>query len=197
MSQPGEKERGEAEGLAQQPGESQTAETTRTAHGLPPGAEATAEQRLQAELEEAQRERSQFKATLQRVQADFANYQKRMTDERLESQKNAGAQLLSKLFPLIDDFERALAQAPKDIESPWLDGTRLIATKFQAFLREAGVQIVDPVGQAFDPWEHEVIAYLEGKDQPDGRVVNVASKGYKLNGRVLRPAQVVVGKRTG
>jgi molecular chaperone GrpE len=152
------------------------------------------EQKLKAELEEAVRERDQFRALAQRAQADFINYRKRVEQERDELQRAAGQGLLMRLFPILDDFERALATAPQGEDLPWLDGVRLIEKKYRAFLESAGVEQLDPTGKAFDPWEHEVVGYQEASSQTEGTVLATVNKGYKLHGKVIRPAQVVVAK---
>jgi len=150
---------------------------------------------MRAVLEEAQRERDQFRSLAMRSQADLANYRKRVDDEREQLQRAAGAQLLVRLFPILDDFGRAIEQAPRG--QPWVEGVQIIEKKFQAFLDAAGVQRIDPIGKAFDPWEHEVVAYQEASGHPDGTVIAVVASGYKMSGKMLQPARVVVAKASG
>lgn len=187
MAPPGAVSSGSA-GYARPEGERATA-------GLPPGAEPSAEERLSAEAQEARRERDQFRNMAMLAQADLANYRKRVDEEREQLLRAASAQVLLRLFPILDDLDRALAQAPQADSLPWVEGMQLIGKKFRAFLDDAGVQRIDPLGKPLDPWEHEVVAYLEpAPGLPEGQVVGVVAVGYKLNGRVLRPAQVVVTK---
>lgn len=143
-------------------------------------------------LDEALRERDQFRAMAMRAQADLVNYRKRVDEEREQLQRAASAQLLLKLFPILDDLDRALAEASPD--QPWVEGVMLIQRKFQAFLEGSGVERLVPLGRPFDPWEHEVVAYQNAPGNPDGVVIAVIANGYKMNGRVLQPARVVVAK---
>ena len=162
---------------------------------LPPGTEATEEERLQALLEEAEREKGQFKALAQRAQADLANFRKRADEEKLELLSNASAQVILRVLPALDDVERALAHAPAEAsqtESGWLEGFRLIERKLNSILAAEGLQRIEAEGAAFDPWEHEVVAYQDAEGRRDGEVLEVTRQGYRMNGKVLRPAQVVV-----
>ena len=167
------------------------------APGLPPGPEATELERLQAELEEAERERVQFRNLAQRVQADFANYRRRAEEEHQEFQRNANAELILKLLPVLDDLDRALQHGPQPgskIDAGWLEGVHLVARKFQSIVEEVGLQRIEAEDRQFDPWEHEVVSYQETSEHPEGRILALVRAGYKLNGRVLRPAQVMVAK---
>ena len=161
---------------------------------LPPGPEATGEERLQALLEEAEREKAQFKALAQRAQADLINYRKRADEERQELAGNAGAQVILRVLPVLDDVERALAHA--DSEDPqsgngWLEGFRLIERKLQGVLAAEGLQRIEAEG-AFNPFEHEVVGQLDVPGRREGEILEVTRQGYRMNGKVLRPAQVVV-----
>ena len=131
------------------------------------------------------------------MQADFVNYRRRAEEEQVEFQRNANAQLVLKLLPVLDDLERAMDHGPEKApgeDTGWLEGVRLIARKFLATLEEAGVQRVEALDQQFNPWEHEVVSYEETREYPEGQVLGVAREGYKLQGKVLRPALVTVAK---
>ena len=172
-------------------------ENAEPAPGLPPGPELTEEERLRAELEEAERERGQFRALAQRVQADFVNYRRRVEEEQQEFQRGAAAQLILKLLPVLDDLERALVQTPGDAspsKDGWLEGVRLVVRKFHTVMEEAGVQRIEVADRAFDPWEHEAVAFQETEEHPAGHILGLVREGYKLHGRVLRAAQVMVAR---
>ena len=157
------------------------------APGLPPGPELSEEERLRAELEEADRERGQFRNLAQRVQADFLNYRRRVEEEQQEFQRGAAAQLILKLLPVLDDLERAVVQMREDTSSPnesWLEGVRLVVRKFHGVIEEAGVQRIEVAGRAFDPWEHEAVAFQETGEHPQGHILGLVREGYKLHGRV-------------
>ena len=172
-------------------------EDTGPAPGLPPGPELSEEERLRAELEEAERERGQFRSLAQRVQADFVNYRRRVEEEQQEFQRGAAAQLILKLLPVLDDLERSLVQMPEDTSSSkegWLEGIGLVVRKFHAVMEEAGVQRIEAAGRAFDPWEHEAVAFQETREHQEGHILGLVREGYKLHGRVLRAAQVMVAR---
>ncbi len=164
---------------------------------LPPGPEATEMELLQAQLAEAEREKSQFKTLAQRGQADFANFRKRADEEKLELLANAKSQVILRILPALDAIERAMGQAPaagSEADSGWLEGFRLIERKLNSILEGEGLQRIEGEGLAFNPWEHEIVSYLDVPKRKEGEVLEVTRQGYKMNGKVLRPAQVVVVK---
>ncbi|MGQ9573408.1 MAG: nucleotide exchange factor GrpE [Dehalococcoidia bacterium] len=143
---------------------------------------------LQGEKEKAQR----FLANWQRAEADFANYKRRVQQEREETNRLANAALIINILPVLDDLERALASLNVELAGlTWFDGIRLIYRKLQLVLESAGVSQIEAEGQPFDPRFHEAVMYGEGEE---GKVVAQVQRGYKLHDRVLRPAMVVVGK---
>ena len=162
---------------------------------LPPAPEATEEERLQALLDEADREKAQFRALAQRAQADLINYRKRAEEERQELVGNAGAQLILRVLPVLDDVERALAHAANDApqsETGWLEGFRLIERKLQGILAAEGLQRIEAEDAVFNPFEHEVVGQFDVVGRREGEILEVTRQGYRMNGKVLRPAQVVV-----
>ena len=162
-----------------------------------PSPEETAEvELLRAQLEEAQREVDQFRNLLQRVQADSINYKRRVEEEREELGKRANANLVTRLLPVLDDFERARQHIPKDDAlSPWLAGVELAYRNLRGVLDSFGVTQIEALDKTFDPLEHESVYYEFSDDHEEGKVVTVVREGYKLHGRVLRPAQVTVSRR--
>lgn len=148
---------------------------------------ASLEEQLAKEQERAQ----SYYASWQRAAADYQNLKRRVDQERSEVTQLANASLMINLLPLIDDLERALENVDSHLAGlTWLDGIRLIHRKFQALLEMYGVTEIPAENQDFDPNVHEAIMYSDGEE---GKVINVAQKGYMLGGRVLRPAMVVVG----
>jgi len=130
----------------------------------------------------------------QRSRAEFLNYKKRTDKEIKESRERAALDTLSKMLPVIDDFERAVQNIPEDLKSnSWVSGTALIQRKFDKMLEEFSVQRIDPTGQPFDPRFHEAIGTDESTDEiPGGHVTVTLQKGYISGDRVLRPALVRV-----
>ena len=150
---------------------------------------------MKAEMEEALREKEQFKAMAQRAQADLENYRRRAVDEQIEIRRNAGTTLLLKFLGVVDDIDRAIELMPADVAgSGWVDGLELIQRNMKSILDSEGVEKIEAKGRRFEPWEHEAVSYQETPDGEDGVVTDVFREGYKLHDRVLRAAQVVVSK---
>jgi molecular chaperone GrpE len=146
-------------------------------------------QQLAKEKERAEANLSSW----QRTAADFQNYKRRVEQEREEGARLANAALIINLLPLVDDLERALDSVDTRLAGmTWLDGVRLIDRKFKALLDMSGVTEIEADGQDFDPNIHEAVTFGPGEEN---KVISVVQKGYRLGGRVLRPALVVVGKR--
>jgi len=132
-----------------------------------------------------------YLANWQRAQADFANYKRRVEQERNETTKFANAMLVLNLLPVLDDLERALENVSTKLAGlTWVEGIRLIYRKLQAVLQGHGLTEIKALGQPFDPNFHEAVLYGEGEE---GIVIEELQKGYKLHERVLRPTMVKVG----
>jgi molecular chaperone GrpE len=143
---------------------------------------------LQAEKEKAENYLNQWK----RTQADFDNYRRRTDQEKAEISQNTTCLVLGNILPVMDDLDRALTSIPEEgADLPWVDGIRLIYKKFHSILQSMGVEELCALGQPFDPALHEALAHMEGDE---GKVINEVQKGYKLRDKLVRPAQVVVGK---
>jgi molecular chaperone GrpE len=127
-----------------------------------------------------------------RAEADFENYRKRIEQERADTAKFAGMPLILNILPVLDDLDRALKAMPDKLAHlTWTDGIRLIHRKLQAALEAQGVSEIKALGENFDPSVHEAVGQTAGEE---GKVVEEAQKGYKLHGRVIRPAYVILGK---
>lgn len=142
-------------------------------------------------LKESEEKASQYLARLQRAQADYINYKRRVEQERSEFVRQAGADVILGILPALDDLDRALESVPADIkEHSWVDGIRHISRKLHSELEARGLQKIESNGQTFDPNIHESVALSKGKE---GVVVEEVKPGYRLYDRVLRPCSVVVG----
>ena len=141
----------------------------------------------------AQTQAAEYLDLLQRERANFINYRRRAEQERQEVQSYATAQLIKKLLPVVDDFERALAAAPDPATHPWVQGLALIERKLGALLESEGVTIIEALHHPFDPNLHEAVDYEAGEGEDI--VADELTRGYRLRERVLRPAMVRVGKR--
>lgn len=150
---------------------------------------------LRAEVEGSNREKDQFREMLQRVQADFINYKRRAEEEREEQQKYSNSRLILRLLPVLDDFNLAIDHASKsEADASWMEGVKLIERKFQALLESENVTRIEVERKEFDPLEHEAMAYQESSDHREGQILTVVREGYKLQGRVIRPALVILAK---
>lgn len=143
-------------------------------------------------LEDEREKAATYLANWQRAAADFANYKRRVEQEREEWLRLSNASMVMNVLPLFDDLERALDNVDATIAGlTWVEGIRLIQRKFKQFLEGNGVEEIKADGEAFDPNVHEAVMFGEGEE---GKVIGVVQKGYKLGNRVLRPSMVVVGK---
>jgi molecular chaperone GrpE len=135
---------------------------------------------------------------LQRERASFINYRRRVDQERADTAQYAAEGLLKKLLPVMDDFDRALDALPEADRkhNKWLQGLEQIVRKFHSIMEQEGVEVLNPVGQPFDPNLHEAVMFEDnsaGGEHAD-TVSEVFSKGYKLKDRVLKPAMVKVSR---
>lgn len=150
---------------------------------------------LQARLEEAEREREQFKGIAARAQADLVNYRRRAEAEKDEIQRNAKSALLTKALSTVDDLDRAIDMIPTDESAGWREGIELVRRNVVNMLDVEGVTHVETLGKAYDPAYAEALQFRETEDGEEGTVIEVFREGYMYKDRVLRAAQVVVAKR--
>jgi molecular chaperone GrpE len=134
---------------------------------------------------------------LLRMTADFDNYKKRAARERQDAVSFANENLLNKLLPIMDAFEMALTAATSDPAGKSLQaGIVMISNQLKSVLAEAGLEEIDANGKPFDPNLHEAVSEQETPDAPEGQVIRQTRKGYKFRNRLMRPAGVVVAKKT-
>jgi len=145
---------------------------------------------LQAEYEEAKKERDGLIDRLARLQAEFENARKRAEKEKADFRDYATGSVVEQFLPVLDNFELAL-KSPGTTEQ-LKAGVELIVKQMEEFLRGFQVQPVASVGQEFDPRHHEAIGSVEREDLPDQHVAEEIRKGYKLREKLLRPALVRV-----
>jgi molecular chaperone GrpE len=148
-----------------------------------------------AERDRQKGEADEYLKLLQRTQADFLNYKRRIEAEQGSKAEAVRAETIRAFLPLADDLERALAHVPAQAaEESWVEGFRLIQRNLEAAFERLGVRRVGVVGDLFDPNLHEAVAYEEHPSQPEGHVAAVLRPGYQLGERVVRPAQVSVAR---
>jgi molecular chaperone GrpE len=149
---------------------------------------------LTGERDVAARAADEYLSALQRERAEFQNFKRRTSEERMRDLGLAGEDLIRKVLSVADDFDRAIEARPASIaDDPWFEGIAAIDRKLHALLESEGVTAIDASpGTRFDPREHEAIANVPGTDQPDGEIVDEIRHGYRLRDRVIRPALVAV-----
>lgn len=131
-----------------------------------------------------------------RLFAEFENYKKRTSKERIELFKTAGQEVIASLLPVLDDFDRAYAEISKTEEKDLLKGVELIKNKLNHTLKSKGLEIVElKPGDDFNADVHEAITQIPAPS-PDlkGKIVDVVEKGYKLGDKVIRFPKVVIGQ---
>lgn len=150
---------------------------------------------LQRQLE-AERQRSQdLHDRWQRAMADIANLRRRTEQEKSELEQIASMLLVQELLPVLDNFERALATIPGNLQMlTWIQGVMLIERHLQAILERQGVQPIVAQGQPFNAYYHEAIAERETAEVAPGTVVQEYQRGYTMHSRVIRPSLVEVAR---
>ena len=144
---------------------------------------------FEADLATLQRERDEWLDTTRRLQADFENYRKRVVREQTALVERASEGLLEQLLPVLDNFELALQSIGPEQEQV-RKGVELVYADLVGVLERNGLERIEAVGAPFDPNEHEAVMQDDGEGEPV--VGNVMRTGWKLKGRVLRPAMVKV-----
>jgi molecular chaperone GrpE len=145
-------------------------------------------------IEALGKERDDLLGRLQRVSADYANYQKRARRDLEQSRVFANEGLLRSLLPVLDDMERALDAARENHgeDDPFYKGMELVHDRTLETLRSFGLALVEAEGMEFDPEHHTAMMQQPTTEHPPHRVLQVIQKGYALKGRTIRPAAVVV-----
>jgi molecular chaperone GrpE len=143
---------------------------------------------LQSEIEK-------YRDQALRSAADLENYRKRMIREKEEAVRFANAGLFEKLLPILDNFELGLEAARGDASAKGIvDGFSMVHRQLGDFLQASGLQIIEAVGQPFDPKFHEALGHESDPSQADGVVLRQPRRGYRLADRLIRPASVIVNK---
>jgi len=158
------------------------------------------------ELTRLKKELEEMTEVAKRAMADLQNFKRRAGEEAAELQIFANMNLLSAIFPALDNFTRAFASIPEDLQgNDWIKGIEAIEATLIKALKDTGLEMIDEVGIPVDPQKHEVLMEVAAPalgsapaapTAPDsaGKVVQILEKGYSFRGRTLRPAKVSVGK---
>ena len=130
-----------------------------------------------------------------RLFAEFENYKKRTSKERVELFKTAGQEVITSMLPVVDDFNRALKEAEKLENSDDFEGFRLISNKLNETLKNKGLVAIDVnPGDVFDAEKHEAITQIPAGEEQSGKIIDVTEQGYQLGDKIIRYPKVVVGQ---
>lgn len=156
--------------------------------------EMTAEPTIEEQLEAAKKEVEQYKDKYLRAVAEFDNYRKRTLKEKAELLLNGSEKAVYAFLPILDDFERAIADKTEDVNAI-KEGMQIIFNKFNKTLESLGVKKIETEGKDFDVDFHEAVAMVPGMgDDKKGKVIDCVQTGYQLNDKVIRHAKVAVGQ---
>ena len=164
----------------------------------PEESEATGSQPEQkgGQVAELQASVSELKDKQLRLLAEFENYKKRTTRERLELMSSASKDVILALLPILDDFDRAKKSADDpETGEHFSEGVTLVFNRLNATLQNLGLKVMESTNQPFDPDMHDAITDIPAPtEELKGKVIDTIEKGYLLNDKIIRHAKVVVGK---
>jgi len=151
---------------------------------------------LSQRLESLQGELMTAKEDALRAQAEAQNARRRAEQDVEKAHKFGQDKIINDLLPVVDNLERALAATSGDEEvlKPIVEGVELTLKSFVDALKRHSVEVINPVGEPFDPQSHQAISAVENSEVEPNTVLEVFQKGYSLHGRLVRPAMVVVSK---
>ena len=130
-----------------------------------------------------------------RLFAEFENYKKRTTKERIDLYKTAGQEVIGSLLPILDDFSRAIRESKKMKNFKDFHGLELIYNKFSDVLKINGLlELNVKKGDSFDPELHEAISQIKSDKKDSGKIIDIVEKGYKMGDKIIRFPKVVVGQ---
>lgn len=144
--------------------------------------------------EEPVDELTKWKEMAIRATAELDNFRKRMVREKSDALRYANQSLLEELLPVLDNFEMGLMAAKQDEESMIFQGMQMVKNQLDSFLSSQGAVEVEAEGTAFDPNVHEAVSQEVSAEVEEGTVIRVMRRGFRINDRLLRPANVVVSK---
>lgn len=140
-----------------------------------------------------QTEAKDFEALYKRALADYQNLQRQTIKEKEEFATYAKAGVIMDMIPVYENLVSAVSYADENTGDQWITGVKYVIKQFEDILAQNGISIIDPVGETFDHAEHEAVEQVETGDKKRAdTVAKVVKRGYKLNDRVLQPAQVSV-----
>jgi molecular chaperone GrpE len=177
-------------------GEQATSSAEQENNNMATSAEATKEISAEEKMQQLEREKDELKDKYLRLAAEFENYKRRSSKEKMEIIQTAGKDIILSLLEVLDDCDRAEKQlkTARDIEAI-KEGVLLVFNKLRNILQSKGLKAMDSVQTDFDVHKHEAVAELPASTpEQKGKVIDEVQKGYYLNDKLIRVAKVVVGK---
>lgn len=145
------------------------------------------------QVQEAKEEAQTNLAGWQRTAADFENYKKREEAKQREIMEFAKEVAVVKMLPTLDTLAQGLKHVPQGVDENWLKGINATLLNLEKVLAEMGVKKIEALGKQFDPHFHEAVREVPGEE--DGVIVEDLQTGFEINGKVIRPSQVVISKK--
>lgn len=147
------------------------------------------------ELAEAQKRAEANREEYLRAVADLENYRRRVSREKDELRRSAASSIIEELLSVMDNLALGIDAAPKHgADQSVIDGFQMVLDRIGAILSDHGLELMSPQGEAFDPNWHECVALMDSAEVPENMVIEVVRSGYRLHGRLLRAASVVVSR---
>ncbi len=153
-------------------------------------------EKLKKEIKDLQKQNEEYLDKLLRFKAEFENYKKRMIKEQSRAINYASETIIHRLLPIVDDLDRALAATESEQDAQKIiDGVKLTHKDIKNLLEEHSVCEINPLGEPFNPEQHEAVFTQDSDKHDENCVIQVIQKGYTLNGKIVRPAKVAICKR--
>ena len=155
-------------------------------------------ERLESELQAARLVAVEARENMLRMQADMDNLRKRLVREHEKSRLRTLERFMNDLLPVCDSLERGLQAAsdPTATVEALIEGKQLIMKMLTKAMGDHGLKTIDPTGETFDPEKHEAMTMLTSDQHDENTVIDVIEKGYQLHDRLIRPAKVVVSRKS-
>jgi molecular chaperone GrpE len=146
---------------------------------------------LKKELEKAKKKAEENLAGWKRALADYANFRKREEENKKELIKYANENLILEILPVLDNFQSAYKNLPKDLEkNNWVEGIKYVKSQFESLLKNMGIEEIKTAGEKFNPELHEAVEKVKIDDKKPDIVMSEVLKGYRLGGKIIRAAKV-------
>lgn len=181
--------------MEEEPKKGQTEESTELNEEHIGGENESQNEEELSEEEKLREDLAKEKEKFLRLFAEFENYKRRTSKERMDLFKTAGQEVIVAMLPILDDFDRALKELSKSEDKEMFKGVELISNKFRETLKNKGLEQVEAEpGDTFDAEVHDAITQIPAPDKKmKGKIIDVVEKGFKLGDRIIRHPKVVVG----